>query len=218
MRLEVKLGGAIDLTWAQKTVTHFHYLRQPVHPQARPMTYVVWGKSDSGNALRLGLVIVGIPHATKNRRWWGYTDLPTQWQVVDLSRIWLDPVLQQGGAWCRPGMVPGFVDRKGVFRPTTATWAIDQVLRRVQIDRISMWPPVYPTQPYHIRLAVSYHDPQTHSGAIYRLAGAEPMYRDRWGEPCAGPSGKFGWCWRLVEPAWNWQDIMILQPRTMRLF
>jgi hypothetical protein len=218
MKLQVKLGNADDLAWAQKTVSHFHYLRQPVHPQARPMAYVVWGESPTGNRLRLGLVIIGIPHATKNRQWWGYKGQPSQWQVVDLSRIWLHEAIQRGGQLCRPEHVPGFVDRAGIFRPTTATWLIHQVLQRVQIDRIAMWPPVYPLQPYHIQLAISYHDPAFHAGTIYRLANAEAMYRDRWGQPCAGPSGKFGWCWRLPEPTWNWQEIMILQPRNMRLF
>lgn len=219
LRLEVTLGNANDLMWAQQTVTYFHYLRQPVHPQARPMVYVLWGRrSYGGNALRLGLCIVGIPHATRNRRWWGYDDQPTQWQVVDLSRIWLDPAIQQGGTWCYPEMVPGFVDRKGNFRPTVATWLIGQVLRRVQVDRVAMWPPVYPNQPYHIRLAVSYHDPALHKGAIYRLAGAEPMYVSEAGEPVPGPTGKVGWVWRMPEPEWSWREIEILQPRTMRLF
>jgi hypothetical protein len=35
--------------------------------------------------------------------------------------------------------------------------------------------------------------------------------------PIPGPSGKFGWCWRLPEPAWEWPEVEIRQPRTMRL-
>lgn len=218
MQLTLKLGDASDLAWAQKTVTECHYLRQPVHPQARPMAYVLWGETPQGVTGRLGLCIVGIPHATRNKRWWGYKGQPSQWQVVDLSRVWLAPAIQQGGDWCKPGIVPGFTDRKGLFRPTTATWMIGEVLRRVQVDRIAMWPPVYLDQPYHIRLVIGYHDPEYHKGTIYRLSGAEPMYVDRRGKPCAGSRGKFGWCWRLPQPDWEWQDIMILRPRTMRLF
>jgi hypothetical protein len=37
------------------------------------------------------------------------------------------------------------------------------------------------------------------------------------GQPRPGPSGKFGWCWPLPEPGWSWDEIEILQPRTMRL-
>jgi hypothetical protein len=143
--------------------------------------------------------------------------LPTQWQVVDLCRIYIDRALQYGGKSCRPGTVPGFVDRRGQWRPATATWAMTEVLRRVQRDRISLWPPVWPAQPYHIRLAISYHDPQYHRGAIYRQMSWQPMYTDGASQPVPGSSGKFGWCWPLAQPIWTWNEIQILQPRTMRL-
>lgn len=210
--LTISLGNKTDLRWAQQVVTEHHYLHQPVHNQARPMVYVL--KHDGR---RLGLIMVGLPHATRNRGWWGYEGLPTQWQVVDLCRIWLSPEIQAGGALAQLGIVPGFTDRKGVFRPTVATWFIHQVLARVQRDRVSLWPPVYLERPYHIRLVISYHDPALHKGTIYKAAGAEPMYTDDDGNPKPGPSGKFGWCWRLPEPAWEWNQIEIARPRTLRL-
>src|SRR5690606_36799917 len=107
--------------------------------------------------------------------------------------------------------------RKGVWRPAVGSWAIREVLARVQEDRISLWPPVYPEQPYHILLAISYHDPRYHKGTIYKVTGAEPMYTDADGAPRPGPSKKYGWCWRLPEPDWSYQDIHIRRPRTMRL-
>lgn len=212
MKLALKLGNKKDLAWAQATVAEHHYLKQQVDPRARPMAYII-----EGFGQRLGLVMIGIPHATRCRGWFGYPDLPTQWQVVDLNRIWIDPRLQKGGQWCSPEIVPGFIDRKGGWRPKVASWAIETALARVQCDRISLWPPVYPEQPYHILLALSYHDPRYHKGVIYTETKALPMYTDDRGEPVPGPSGKFGWCWRLPEPTWKWQDIEILQPRTMRL-
>ena len=39
--------------------------------------------------------------------------------------------------------------------------------------------------------------------------------RDDWR---AGPSGKYGWAWRLPAPQWSWQDLTDIQPRTMRMF
>jgi len=165
----------------------------------------------------LGLVMGGIPHATKCNGWWGYPGLPTQWQVVDLCRIWIAPAIQFGGSLARPDLVPGFVDRKKVFRPTVASWVIGQILSRIQVDRVSLWPPVYLDQPYHIRLVISYHDPAYHKGFIYRETNAIPMYTDGYGKPAPGSSGKFGWCYPLPEPAWTWQDIEIRQPRTLRM-
>jgi len=209
--LTINLGNRDDLAWAQRTVIEHHYLHAPVDPRARPMCYIV-----RHDGFRKGLVMLGIPHATKCTGWWGYPGMPTQWQTVDLCRIWLDPDLQAGGFWCRPGAVPGFTDRRGVWRPATATWAIGAVLARVQRDRVALWPPVYPAQPYHILLAISYSDPQYHNGTIYKQAHAEPMYTDRGGGAIAGPSGKFGWAWRLPAPQWNWSELTGIKPRTLR--
>jgi hypothetical protein len=210
--ITLKLGTKQDLDWAQAVALKYHYLHQRVDNRARPMVYLV-----TIAGVRLGLVMVGIPHATRCRGWWGYPGLPTQWQVLDLCRIWLDPAIQAGGEFARPGYVPGFVDRHGQFRPTVASWAIGQVLERLQRDWISLWPPVFPERPYHIRLVISYHDPKHHRGTIYRLMKALPMYTDKSKLPIPGPSGKFGWCWRLPEPAWEWPEVEIRQPRTMRL-
>lgn len=210
--LRMDLGDSYDLDWAQRTVVEHHYLHQRVDSRARPMVYVI--RHDD---FRCGLVMVGHPHATRNAGWWGYPGLPTQWQVVDICRIWLDPDVQAGGYWCRPGEVPGFTDRTGVFRPTVATWAIREVLQRVQADRVRLYPPVYLSQPYHIRLAISYHDPQYHRGTIYRHSAATPMYTDASGYPVPGSSGKYGWCWKLPEPAWTWADLPDLRSRNLRL-
>jgi hypothetical protein len=199
------------MVWAQATVRVKHYLQQPVDPRARPMVYLIEWKQ-----MRVGLIMLGIPHATRCGGWWGYRgNLPTQWQVVDLCRIWIDPDFQRGGCMCHAANVPGYVDRRGTFRPTTATWAITEVLARVQRDRVRLWPPVFPTQPYHIQLAISYSDPRFHRGTIYRLAGAEPMY-SRHGQPVPGPAGKYGWCWRLPQPTWNWGELDGIRSRTMR--
>jgi len=227
--ISVRLGDDYHLDWAQQLVTEYHYLHQPVDPRARPMVYLAWLDD-----IVAGLIMVGIPHATRCAGWWGYPGLPTQWQVVDLCRIWLHLEFQAGGGHCTPDLVPGFVDRKGVFRSTLATWFMGEVLNRVQRDRISLWPPVYPCQPYHIRLVISYHDPTYHRGTIYRSMGWLPMHfaldnttrallthqeAAAVGVPVPSESsGKYGWCWPLPEPDWTWQDIKIKQPRTMRLF
>ena len=210
--LTIRLAARHELDWEQRLVTEQHYLRQPVDPRARPMVYVI--RHDD---FRMGLVMLGIPHATKCGGWWGYPGLPTQWQCVDLNRIYLHPDVQAGGYWCSPGVVPGFTDRRGTWRPTVATWAIGEVLQRVQADRVRLWPPVYPSQPYHIRLAISYSDPKYHKGTIYKAAGALPMYVDSQGNAVPGSAGKFGWCWRLDEPQWTWDGLTEIRPRTLRM-
>src|SRR5262245_13876201 len=103
MELTIRLGNKKDLTWAQATVTQHHYLHQMVDNRARPMVYIIEYQNQP-----MGVVMAGIPHATRCGGWWGYPGLPTQWQVLDLNRIWLDPKLQAGGELCQPETVPGF--------------------------------------------------------------------------------------------------------------
>jgi hypothetical protein len=110
--LTIALGDAADLRWAQATVTAAHYLRAPVDPRARPMCYIIRDTSQTAPAapqgVRMGLVMLGIPHATRCGGWWGYEGLPTQWQTVDLCRIWLSAYYQRGGMgiYALPGIVP----------------------------------------------------------------------------------------------------------------
>ncbi|MGH7273099.1 MAG: hypothetical protein ACREIQ_01405, partial [Nitrospiria bacterium] len=129
-RLTLRLGNQSNLEWAQVTVEAHHYLHQRVDPRAQLMVYIV-----ELDRLPLGLLMAGIPHATRCRGWWGYPGLITQWQVLGLNRIWLDPRIQKGGDLCRPDIVPGFIGWRGRWWPAVATWAIGQVLGRIQIDR-----------------------------------------------------------------------------------
>ena len=116
-------------------------------------------------------------------------------------RIWLDPDIQRGGFWCEPGVVPGYSTAHGIWRPTVATWAIDEVLSRVQADRVRLWPPVYPDQPYHIfwpSATVTPVSPRHHLQARQSIAHVHRPHR----RTLPGPSGKYGWAWRLPRPQW----------------
>lgn len=211
--LAVELGSADNLETCQDIAVAYHYLHQRVDNRARPMCYMVY--SDNRN---IGMVMAGIPHATACRGLWGKRASITQWQVLDLCRIWLHPDVQVGGRHHDPEWTPGYYDRRGTWRSTLATWTIRSVLERIQADRIAMWPPVYLDQPYHIRLVISYSDPRYHRGTIYKMAGAQPMYTAANDQPAPGPAGKFGWYWQLPQPSWTWQDLPTVRSRTMRLF
>ncbi|MCB0190602.1 MAG: hypothetical protein KDJ65_01515 [Anaerolineae bacterium] len=213
MEISIELGDKQDLEWAQETVEQYHYLHRRANCRSRLMVYIVRHRDRSP----LGLIMVGLPHATKCRGWWGYPGYPTQWQVLDLCRIYLSPIVQFGGALAKPGLVPGFIDRNDVFRPTVASWAIEEVLNKVGRDWVSYSPPVFLDQPYHIRIVISYHDPAYHSGSIYRYAGAQAVYTDKEGSPLPGPSGKYCWAWHLPRPSWEWHQIKILRSRNIRM-
>lgn len=219
MNLTIGLANKEEEAWARETAVLGHYLHSLPSSRCQPMTYAVrFGDEEDGYADEpLGFVMAGLPHSTKNKGWWGYQGLPTQYQVADLNRIWLSPRIQKGGDLCTPDNVPGFIGWRGRWWPAAGSWLIAEILGRIQRDRIAMKPPVYLDKPYHVRLVISYSDPAHHKGTIYKVAGATPMYTDKEGNPLPNASGKFGWCWRLPEPAWTWQELEILRPRTMRL-
>lgn len=208
-QLVIDLARPGDEAWAKGMVLEQHYRHKLPSAQGRPMTYIVWLEDE-----RVGLVMVGAPHANLNRKWWGYPGQPTQWQVADLSRIWLSPRIQKGGDLCRPDLIPGFIGWRGKWWPAAGSWLIRQILGRIQQDRVSFLPPVFLEQPYHTLLVISYSDPEHHRGTIYKAAGAVPMYADVDGNTLLNSSGKYGWCWPLEQPSWTWRDIEIERPRT----
>lgn len=182
MQLTVELGGVEETRWAQKINLTRHYIKRKVHPQKRPITYTVCHRGE-----RVGMIMVGIPHATRNAGWWGYPGLPTQWQVVDICRVWLEPAVQVGGALCHPDIVPGFIDRKGIWRPAAATWAVRQVMSRIQEDWISMWPPVLLLLNWWSRGALT-------------LCGVLPS------------GGCYACRWRCRSATWKKVDCTLIQP------
>ena len=57
----------------------------------------------------------------------------------------------------------------------------------------------------------------THCGTIYKHSHATPMYTDASGNPAPGSSGKFGWCWRLPAPDWEWGELTNIMARQIRM-
>lgn len=92
-------------------------------------------------------------------------------KFANLARVWLDPRVQAGGRWCTPKNLPGYTDRRGVWRSTLASWCIQAALERVGSDYLTVRPPVFPDEPYEIKAVLSYCDTRLHRGTIYRAAG-----------------------------------------------
>ena len=162
----------------------YHYMHRAVHHRSCPFGYLVNydGQTIMPDGVPAGFIMFASIHFTRKAGLFGYADLPTKWQVLSLARLWLHPDLQRGGR-CYPGSLPGYVDRKGVFRSTLATDVIKLALRpgndgmsRVGRDWLQVHPPRYPDEPYHIRIIISYADKtHGHTGAIYRAAGFDQL-------------------------------------------
>lgn len=161
-QITLHLADSQGLQWAQRQVASHHYLHSPVDARCSPVAYIVQLEDAP-----LGCLIFGRPESTRCNGWYGsvedtqrspgdprYCPL-TRWQVLNLARVWLDPVIQWGGSW---------------YVPNAATYAVGQSLRRIGYDYLIMRPPVWCEEPYEIRQVLSYCDTSVHQGTLYRAS------------------------------------------------
>jgi hypothetical protein len=166
------------MRWAQGLVTVLHYLHAPVDARCS-----IEGYSVQLYRRPMGALLFGRPEATRCGDWYGsVADVQsgrcevTRWQVLNLARVFLLPLVQAGGALFGPQHVPGFVDRKGVWRSTLASEAVKAALERVVVDYLVARPPCFLEEPWELRWCLSYCDTRVHRGTLYKAAGFE-LYR-----------------------------------------
>ena len=177
----------VALAWTQGMVTKYHYLRTPVDARCSPVAYCVdyhysWGAGAAAGPRTVGILIFGRMEATRcyNGKL-TYGDLDdvaagrarySRWEVLNLARVWFHDCTQPGGTLHGPEHdLPGFVDRRGVWRSTLVSWAIREALGGVGFDYLRLKPPVFVEEPYQIRAILSYCDTRLHKGTIYRASG-----------------------------------------------
>jgi hypothetical protein len=201
MKLRNRVGLQLaDLEWANAMVEEHHYLHRAVHYRAHPFAYAVILDGQT-----CGVIVVATPHFTRQRGLFGYPDLPTKWQVLVVSRLWLDPAVQGRQA--------------NGHASNVASCALGKMLRRVQRDWLDHHPPRYPDQPYHVRLMLAYADRGVgHEGTIYKAANFE-----RWGETDNtrrrhttrgehSGSVKVLYVYRLGRPRWDYEPLQMPLP------
>jgi hypothetical protein len=128
-----------------------HYLHRYPDPRSLPFGYLLeYDQTLHAPDGRLwALLLFKKPQHHKQQGLFGYPDLPTAWQVLDLARVWIHPDLQQPG--------------QNIF-----SRIVSLALRRVQWDWLGHHPPRFPSLPYHIELVISYADLRHHTGTSYR--------------------------------------------------
>jgi hypothetical protein len=171
-RLSLALADDAQTRLANEIVTRHHYLRSPVDGRCSLLAYLVilGGKP-------VGCLIFGRPEASRVGGWYGDVAEKTagkcrlsRWEVLNLSRVWIDPIAQEGGPWYSPEILPGFSDRHGAFHSTLATTVIEMALETVVLDYLVSFPPVDTAEPYQIAEILSYCARQ-HKGTIYQESG-----------------------------------------------
>lgn len=200
--ITIALASEQGVRWAQNMVAKYHYLHSPVDVRCSVEAYTVWLQREP-----VGCLIFGRPEATRCYPWYGSVEdvatgraEVTRWQVLNLARVWLSPAVQAGGAWCNPGLLPGYTDRSGVWRSTLASHVIGLAIQRIGVDYLLRRPPCFLDEPYQIRYLLSYCDTRLHRGTIYQASGF-----DRYRINKAGIE-----TWRKsLPPLTNQQDLQV---------
>lgn len=156
----------------QRVIKTDHYLKRYPDPRSLPFSYRMILPLNGAfvdcamDGRPWGIVTFKKPQHLKQRGLFGYANQPTHWQVLDLARVWIHPVIQQL-RWEDN-------NRLGVpVRMTQNVFSqmVSLAIRRVQFDWLKHHPPVYPHLPYHIRIIISYCDLSHHDGTAYRASG-----------------------------------------------
>jgi hypothetical protein len=136
--------------WLNEAATLHHYMHRTVHPRACPFGWHVYfdGNATMPDGLPCGFIIYSSVHFVKLAGEFGYPGLPTKWQVLSLSRLWLHDSLPKFSETCVIGKAHKLVQRR---------W-------------LEVHPPVDYSQPYHILKVISYADTFYHEGTIYKAA------------------------------------------------
>lgn len=136
--------------WLNTMATKYHYMHRPVHPRASPFGWAVLfdGRQYQPDGKPSGFIVFASAHFTRLKGEFGYPGLPTKWQVLCLSRLWLHDALPRNSETC----------------------TMAKALKLVQRRWLEIRPPRFLDQPYHIRKVITYADTRFHNGTIYRAA------------------------------------------------
>ena len=172
--LGLRMLGPIEQHFVEGAISRFHYLGKYPDPRCMTFAYSVtlhdewigcltFGRPQAGRLFKGPLTYGSIEDIKNGRAEY------CRWEILNLSRVWFSPSVRRGET-SQIGVLPGFVDRKGEWRSSLASTAIREAIKRIRVDYLLMYPPVF-FRKYNIRVVLSYCDTRLHKGTIYRSAG-----------------------------------------------
>lgn len=181
--------------------TLYHYMHRPIHQKSCPFGWAVSfdGQLFQPDGKPSGFIVFASIHFTRLHDEFGYSGLPTKWQVLSLARFWLHDDLPRNSETC----------------------VIGKAMKLVQKRWLEVHPPRYLKQPYHILKIISYADTRYHEGTIYRAANfresgrtvSQKRHKNSRG-PGMGDAELIRFVYDLDEPRWSYQP---LQPRLFEI-
>ncbi|MCI0575726.1 MAG: hypothetical protein L0331_05900 [Chloroflexi bacterium] len=181
--------------WLNDMATQHHYMHRPVHYKACPFGWSVTFDDQvyQPDGKPSGFILFSSVHFTRLTGEFGYPGLPTRWQVLQLSRLWLHDNLPRNSETC----------------------TIAKALRLVQRRWLEVHPPRDPAAPYHIVKVISFADTRFHEGTIYKAANfraagettSQKRHRNTRGPGLGGAKLK-RFIYDLKPPRWIWQEVM----------
>lgn len=179
--IKLEIAKKPEIKHMQDTVVAHHYLHRPVDARCSVEAYHVMLSVDTPHFRydqAIGLLMFGRPEATRCGSWYGSVDdvqsgrcEVTRWQILNLARVWLSPDVQPGGHLYKSDLLPGYTDRRGVWRSTLASTAIGLAAQQIGYDYLCRRPPCFLDEPYEIKYLMSYCDRKVHRGVIYQQSG-----------------------------------------------
>jgi len=180
--------------WLNAMATEYHYMHRPVHRRACPFGWAVEfdGELYQDDGIPCGFIVFASVHFTRLQDEFGYPGLPTKWQVLSLSRLWLHDALPRNSESC----------------------VIAKALKRVQRRWLEIHPPRFLDEPYHVRKVISYADTRFHDGTIYRAANfreagrtvSQRRHKNSRG-PGMGKAKLIRFVYDLPRPNWQYQPL-----------
>lgn len=191
LRQRIRLVNA-SREWLNEMATRYHYMHRPVHRRACPFGWAVLfdGEKYQADGSPSGFIVFASVHFVRLRGEFGYPGLPTKWQVLCLSRLWLHDNLPRNSETC----------------------TIAKALKRVQRRWLEIHPPRNPDEPYHILKILSYADTRYHNGTVYRAANfreagytvSQKRHKNSRGHGANGAK-LIRFVYDLPEPQWEWR-------------
>jgi hypothetical protein len=182
--------------WLNEMTTKYHYMHRPIHQKSCPFGWAISfdGQLYQPDGKPSGFIIFASIHFTRLGDEFGYPGLPTKWQVLSLSRLWLHDDLPRN----------------------SETRVISMALKQVQRRWLEVHPPKFLDEPYHVRKIISYADTRYHEGTIYRAANfresgrtiSKKRHKNSRG-PGMGEAELIRFIYDLKKPNWNYQPLQL---------